>query len=154
MQRIVFFAYGIGCYLLFFATYAYFACFVGDLLAPRTIDSGPPASLAWAAAIDIALVFAFGLQHSVMARPTFKRAWTKIVPEPIERSTYVHVSCIVTALLMWQWRAIDLIIWDVRWPAGRAPGPEASIGRRTAVSKRETPWTPARATTSGRHRRP
>ena len=113
MQRIVFFAYGIGCYLLFFATYAYFACFVGNLFVPRTIDSGPPASLAWAAAIDIALLLAFGLQHSVMARPAFKARWTRLIPTQIERSTYVLASCLVLIVLMWLWRPIDMVIWNV-----------------------------------------
>jgi protein-S-isoprenylcysteine O-methyltransferase Ste14 len=61
----------------------------------------------------------FGLQHSVMARPWFKRAWTRIVPEPIERSTYVLVSCAVLGLLMWQWRSLDSVVWNVENPIGR-----------------------------------
>src|SRR5262245_53489174 len=75
MRRTLFFAYGIGCYLMFFATYLYLACFVGNLFVPQTIDSGPTAPLAWAIAIDAALLLAFGLQHSVMARPAFKAVW-------------------------------------------------------------------------------
>src|SRR4029079_18478052 len=93
MRRITFFAYGISCYLLFFVTYAYFACFVGNVFVPRTIDSGPPASLASALAVDVILVLAFALQHSVMARPAFKNWWTRLIPTPIERSTYVFASC-------------------------------------------------------------
>src|SRR5438132_668911 len=119
MQRIVFFAYGIGCYLLFFATYAYFACFVGNLFVPRTIDSGPSASLAWAVAIDIALVLAFGLQHSLMARPAFKARWTRLVPTPIERSTYVLASCLLLIALMWLWRPLGVVIWNISNPVGR-----------------------------------
>jgi protein-S-isoprenylcysteine O-methyltransferase Ste14 len=118
MRRTLFFAYGIGCYLLFFATYAYLACFVGNLFVPRTIDSGPPASLAWAAAIDAALLLAFGLQHSLMARPAFKARWTRLVPEPIERSTYVLASCLVLIVLMWLWRPIDIVIWNFSNPVG------------------------------------
>jgi protein-S-isoprenylcysteine O-methyltransferase Ste14 len=118
MQRIVFFAYGIGCYLLFFATYVYFACFVGNLFVPRTIDSGPPAPLAWAAAIDVALILVFGLQHSLMARPAFKARWTRLVPEPIERSTYVLASCLALIALMWLWRPLDMVIWNVINPVG------------------------------------
>src|SRR5262245_52223893 len=101
MRRIMFFVYGIGCYLLFLATYAYLACFVGNLFVPWTIDSGPAAPPVWATAIDIALLVAFGLQHSVMARPAFKSRWTRLVPQPIERSTYVLASCIVLIALMW-----------------------------------------------------
>ena len=101
MQRTVFFAYGVGCYLLFFATYAYFACFVGNLFVPWTINSGPSAPLAWAVAIDVALILAFGVQHSLMARPAFKARWTRLIPEPIERSTYVLASCLVLIALMW-----------------------------------------------------
>ena len=118
MRRTLFFAYGIGCYLLFFVTYAYLACFVGNLFVPWTIDSGPPASLAWAAAIDVALLLAFGLQHSLMARPAFKARWTRLVPEPIERSTYVLASCLVLIVLMWLWRPLDIVIWNISNPVG------------------------------------
>jgi protein-S-isoprenylcysteine O-methyltransferase Ste14 len=118
MQRIVYFSYGIGCYLLFFATYVYLACFVGNLFVPRTIDSGPPTSLAWALAIDVVLLLAFALQHSVMARPAFKIRWTRLVPEPIERSTYVLASCLVLIALMALWRPLDIVIWNVINPVG------------------------------------
>ena len=119
MKRWSFYLYGIGCYLLFFAVFAYFFGFVGNVLVPKTIDSSPSGSVASAAAIDLLLIGGFALQHSVMARPGFKRIWTRIVPTPIERSTYVLASCIVTVALMWQWRAIDLVIWDVRNPLAR-----------------------------------
>src|SRR5690349_7023344 len=118
MQRIVFLGYGIGCYLLFLVTYAYLACFVGNWFVPRTIDVGPHAPLALAVAIDLVLVFLFGVQHSVMARPAFKARWTRIVPTPIERSTYVFASCVVLIGLMWLWRPIDIVIWDVSNPVG------------------------------------
>jgi protein-S-isoprenylcysteine O-methyltransferase Ste14 len=118
MRRTLFFGYGLACYLLFFATYAYLACFVGNLFVPRTIDSGPTAPLAWAAAIDVVLLLVFGLQHSVMARPAFKAAWTKIVPQAIERSTYVLASCLALIALMWLWRPLDIVIWNVSHPVG------------------------------------
>jgi len=118
MQRRLFLGYGIGCYMLFLATYAYFACFVGNLFLPRTIDAGPSSSLAWAVAIDVALVLLFGLQHSVMARPAFKARWTRLVPTQIERSTYVLASCLVLILLMWFWRPIDIVIWNLTNPIG------------------------------------
>jgi len=118
MRRTLFFAYGIACYVLFFATYAYLACFVGNLFVPRTIDSGPSAPPAGAAAIDLALLLAFGLQHSVMARPAFKAQWTRFIPQPIERSTYVLASCLVLIALMWLWRPLDVVIWKVSNPVG------------------------------------
>jgi methanethiol S-methyltransferase len=118
MRRTMFFVYGIGCYILFLATYAYLACFVGNLLVPLAIDSGSGAHPFWAAAIDIALLMAFGLQHSVMARPAFKARWTRIVPQPIERSTYVLASCLVLIALIWLWRPIDVVIWNINSPVG------------------------------------
>jgi len=118
MQRTIFFIYGIGNYLLFFATYAYFACFVGNLLVPRTIDSGPAAPVTWALAIDVALLLAFALQHSVMARPAFKRWWTRLVPEPIERSTYMLASNLVLMALMAFWRPLGPVMWNVTNPVG------------------------------------
>jgi len=118
MKRAVFFAYGAFCHLLFLAIYAYFAGFVGNYFVPRSIDSGAGGPLAWAAGIDLALLLLFALQHSVMARPAFKSVWTKLVPQPIERSTYVLASCIVLAVVIWQWRPINVVIWDVQDPVG------------------------------------
>jgi protein-S-isoprenylcysteine O-methyltransferase Ste14 len=118
MLRWTFFVYGVSCHLLFLATYAYMAGFVGDFLTPHSIDSASAGGLA-AAGVDLALIGLFALQHSVMARPAFKRVWTRLVPQPIERSTYVLFSCAVTAFLMWQWRGLDAIVWDVQHPAAR-----------------------------------
>lgn len=118
MQRSLFFAYGIACYLLFLATYAYLACFVGNIFVPRTIDVGPPAPFAWAIAIDALLLLAFAVQHSVMARPAFKAWWTRFVPSSIERSTYVLASNLVLIALVWFWRPLDMVIWHVNSPMG------------------------------------
>lgn len=118
MRRWMFFLYGIGCHLLFLATFAYMAGFVGNLVVPKSIDSSP-ADLLPSLAINFALLALFGLQHSLMARPWFKRKWTRWVPQPIERSTYVLASCAATALLMWQWRGLDAVIWDVEQPLAR-----------------------------------
>jgi protein-S-isoprenylcysteine O-methyltransferase Ste14 len=118
MQRTIFFAYGVGCYLLFLATYAYLACFVGNLFVPRTIDVGATLPMAWAVAIDVVLLLAFGIQHSWMARPAFKDRWTRLVPSPIERSTYVLASCLVLIVLMWLWQPVDIVIWNIRHPVG------------------------------------
>jgi protein-S-isoprenylcysteine O-methyltransferase Ste14 len=118
MQRKLFFAYGLANYLLFFAVYAWLACFVGNFLLPRTIDSGTSAPFVWALAIDAALVLAFGLQHSIMARPAFKALWTRLVPTPIERSTYMLASSLVLIALMCLWRPLNVVIWNVTSPVG------------------------------------
>lgn len=119
MKRVLFFIYGVTGHLLFLAVYTWLALFVGNFLLPKTIDAPAADSTLLALTIDVGLIALFGLQHSVMARPAFKRVWTKIVPQPIERSTYVFASNAVTALLMWQWRAVELVIWDVQDPIGR-----------------------------------
>jgi protein-S-isoprenylcysteine O-methyltransferase Ste14 len=113
MKRYAYLLYGITCHLLFLATFAYMAGFVGNAIVPKSIDSAPSSSVGGAVGIDLLLLAVFALQHSVMARPAFKRMWTRIVPQPIERSTYVLVSCLVTMLLMWQWRSIGATVWDM-----------------------------------------
>jgi methanethiol S-methyltransferase len=120
MKRWAYLAYGIGCHFLFLAVYLYFGAFVGNLLVPKSIDSGPVTSTTQAFVINLVLLLAFGGSHSIMARPGFKRVWTQIVPKPIERSTYVLVSCVMLGLLMWQWRAMPVTVWDVQNPIGRA----------------------------------
>jgi protein-S-isoprenylcysteine O-methyltransferase Ste14 len=119
MMRWLFFTYGVCCHLLFLATFAYLAGFVGNLVVPKAIDTPSSASLAGALAINLGLIVLFGLQHSLMARPAFKRVWVRIIPEPIERSTYVLFSCVVTVLLVWLWQGIDLPVWDVQQPLAR-----------------------------------
>jgi methanethiol S-methyltransferase len=119
MKRPLFFAYGVICYLMFLGVYAYFCAFTANVLAPRTIDAPVVGPWQSAVAINLALLATFGIQHSAMARPAFKRRWTRIVPQPIERSTYVFASVIVTALLVWQWRPIDAVVWDVQNAVGR-----------------------------------
>lgn len=119
MIRTLFLLYGIAGYLLFMAMYAYMAAFVGNLPVPKTIDSGVPGPMSEAVAINLLLLGLFAAQHSIMARPAFKRIWTRFVPQPIERSTYVWFSCLVTILLMWQWRALPAVVWNVQQPALR-----------------------------------
>ena len=113
MKRIVVFVYGIACYGVFFATLLYAIGFLGNFGVPKSIDSGPEGSTATALAIDGALLALFALQHSIMARPWFKRAWTRIVPDPVERSTYVLFSSVALLLMFWQWRPIGGIIWEI-----------------------------------------
>jgi protein-S-isoprenylcysteine O-methyltransferase Ste14 len=117
MTRALFFAYGILCHLLFLATYAYMAAFFAGIpLVPKTVDSPAGAPVGWALAINAALVLVFAAQHTVMARPGFKRRWTRLVPQPIERSTYVLLSCVVLAALMFFWQPIGPVVWHL--PAG------------------------------------
>jgi protein-S-isoprenylcysteine O-methyltransferase Ste14 len=122
VQRKLFIVYGVACHAMFLVVYAWMAAFVGNFgfgILP-TLDGAPTASLESAMMIDFALIALFGIQHSVMARPTFKAWWTKFVPQPIERSTYVLFSNLVVALLMWQWRPLGGMVWDVQNPVGRA----------------------------------
>ena len=120
MKRILAFAYGVSCYLIFFGTFLYAVGFLGGFLVPKTIDSPAEVSLGVALAVNFALLAVFALQHSVMARPAFKRWWTKFVPEPIERSTYVLFSSLAMVLLFWLWQPLGGTIWDVQNTVGRA----------------------------------
>ncbi len=120
MKRWLFFLYGVGCHLLFLATFGYMAGFVGNLWVPKTIDTPSKVTLVTAVVINVLLVGLFAVQHSVMARPAFKRLWTRMIPKPIERSTYVLFSCGVTILLMGLWQGINIVIWDVQNSTARA----------------------------------
>ena len=121
MQRKLFFVYGVLSHTMFLVVYAWMAAFVGNFGFGliRTIDSAPSGSFPSALAINAVLIALFGVQHSVMARPTFKQRWTRYVPQPIERATYVLISNLLMILLMWQWRPMGIVIWDVQAPAAR-----------------------------------
>src|SRR5687767_15254193 len=121
MSRTATLLLAILAYAIFFATFLYLICFVGNLpFAPVTVDRGPEAPPALAVAVNLALIALFGVQHSVMARPGFKARWTRIVPEPIERSTYVLVASLVLILMFTMWRPIPAVIWDIQNPIGAA----------------------------------
>jgi methanethiol S-methyltransferase len=119
MKRFLTVGYGGAAYVLFLAAFLYLIGFVGNLVVPRSVDHGLPSPIGQAVLVNALLLGAFGVQHSVMARPAFKRWWTRFVPSSIERSTYVWLSSAVLVLLYWQWRTMPATIWDVRQPAGR-----------------------------------
>lgn len=113
------FFYGIFTYGLGVASLLYLILFIGDLWVPKAIDSGATGSPVQAVLVDLALVVLFGLQHSIMARPSFKAWWTRMVPKPVERSTYMLATAVVTGLLCWQWQPIAGSVWSVESPALR-----------------------------------
>ncbi len=121
LARAAVFTYGAVAYAAFGATFCYAMGFVANMMVPKSIDSGTPGAFWPSVAINVALLGLFGLQHSVMARPEFKQWWTKFVPKPIERSTFVLATCVAFVLLFWQWRPMPAQIWNVTDPiAGMA----------------------------------
>lgn len=105
--------YGIAAYVAFNVVVIYCVGFVGNFLVPFALDAGRPPNLPGAALIDFALLALFGVQHSVMARPGFKAWMTRHVPADLERSTYVALSTALLAFVMWQWRPLPAIVWQV-----------------------------------------
>ena len=118
MRKLLAALYSILVYALFLAVFLYAIGFVENILVPKSIDSGPSGDIASSLLIDAALLVLFALQHSIMARPGFKRVWTRIVPEEIERSTFVLFASLALALVCWQWRPLLQTIWSVADPIG------------------------------------
>jgi len=116
MKKAIFVLYGVVAYVVFFLTFLYAIGFVGDYVVVKSVDDGVPGVTVISIIINLILLGIFGLQHSVMARPGFKKWWTKFVPEPIERSTYVWLSSLALILLFWQWRPLPAVIWQVDNP--------------------------------------
>lgn len=116
LKRILFFAYGSLSYLIFLGTFLYAVCFIGNFGVQRTLDGPASGPLVLSFAIDVGLLTLFAVQHSLMARQWFKDWWTRIVPKPLERSTYVLFSSLALILLFTQWRPLGGVIWAVENP--------------------------------------
>ena len=121
MGRAACLIYGTVCYLLFFGTFLYAIGFAGDMVVPKSIDSpipvGQASSTSQAALINILLLGVFAIQHSIMARRGFKKHWTKVIPLPVERSTFVLATCMALGLMFWQWRVMPTVVWHLDGPA-------------------------------------
>lgn len=118
MFRLFAFLYGSAAYAVFLATFLYAIGFVSGVLVPKHVDNGLATAWPLALAIDLGLLGLFAVQHSGMARPAFKRWWTRLVPEPVERTTFVLFASLALLLLYWQWRPIPAPVWSVTHPAG------------------------------------
>jgi protein-S-isoprenylcysteine O-methyltransferase Ste14 len=118
MKRLPVFLYGLASYAVFFVVFLYGIGFIGNFWVPKSMDSPREVSLTTALLVNLGLLGLFAVQHSVMARPWFKRWWTRIVPESAERSTYVLFSSLCLAVLFWYWQPMGGVIWDIESPAG------------------------------------
>jgi methanethiol S-methyltransferase len=118
--RLPIIVYGTLAYLTFPAAFVYAIGFLGDIGVPRSVDHGITAPLGEALAVNLALLGLFAVQHSVMARPGFKRWWTRFVAPSVERSTYVLIASVVLFVVFWQWRTISAVVWDLTSPIWRA----------------------------------
>lgn len=119
MKRSLFLLYGVFAYVVFLGSIFYAIGFTGNLVVPKGIDGPVRTSLPAALAINTLLLLLFVAQHTIMARPGFKRWWTKWVPAPVERSTFILVASLCLMLMMWQWQPMGGVIWEVRGMAGK-----------------------------------
>lgn len=105
--------YGVVCYVMFLCVFLYIAGFLANLWVPKSIDSGESGELISSVIINVLLLSIFAVQHTIMARPAFKEWWTRYVPKPAERSTYVLFTNVALIIIMWQWRPLTDLVWDV-----------------------------------------
>src|SRR5262245_49361630 len=113
MGRLLAFCYGLVAYAIFLGAFLYAIGFVEGMGVPKAIDDGEVTPVLETVVINLVLLSIFAVQHSVMARPSFKRWWTKLVPVSIERSTYVLLASLALILIVWQWRPIPTVVWQV-----------------------------------------
>ncbi len=119
MRRIIGFGYGVTCYAIFFVTFLYLIGFVANFMVPKGIDDGVPITTGVAILVDFALIALFGVQHSVMARPAFKKRLEAVLPQSVERSTFVLAASLALIVLYWQWRPLPQVLWSVQSPAAQ-----------------------------------
>jgi protein-S-isoprenylcysteine O-methyltransferase Ste14 len=119
MARLFALIYAVLAYAVFLVTFLYAVGFVGGFVTPTTIDSGLAGPVGTAVLVDVLLLGLFGLQHSIMARPGFKRWWTRLVPRAVERSTFVLFASVILLVLFYYWRPIQAVVWDLHGPVAR-----------------------------------
>ena len=134
MPALIILVYAAAVYLFFLAVLGYAVGFFAGFGVPKGIDQGPRAAVPAAVAIDLLLLLLFAVQHTVMARPWFKRRWTRIVPEPAERASFVLAASLVLALLFWLWRPVSGTVWNLPGPAADALWAAYAAGWAVAVS--------------------
>jgi methanethiol S-methyltransferase len=134
MPALIIVVYAAAVYLLFLAVLGYAVGFFAGFGVPKGIDQGPRAAVPVAVAIDLLLLLLFAVQHTVMARPWFKRRWTRIVPGPAERASFVLAASLVLALLFWLWRPVRGTVWNLPGPGADALWAVYAAGWATAVS--------------------
>lgn len=113
MKRLIILVYGLIAYIAFFGVFLYLVGFLGDFAVPKSVSSGPSASPLRAFLIDLGLISLFALQHLIMARQSFKRWWTRVIPEPMERSTFVLAANLCLVVLFFFWQPIPAIVWEI-----------------------------------------